>query len=156
MRVMFFCRGLPVTKGSMRAFINRRTGRAIITDNSPKTKPWERAIRDAALQAIERPLDGPLKVDAIFSMQRPTTVPRQRLGWPCDTRNDLDKLLRALLDGMTGVAFHDDGQVVSLDAKKIYSDRLGVSVTITPMECEHAGPRYRDGRCRDCGDGGTA
>jgi crossover junction endodeoxyribonuclease RusA len=36
-------------------------------------------------------------------------------------RNDLDKLLRATFDGMSGVCFEDDSQVVSVIARKIYT-----------------------------------
>jgi Holliday junction resolvase RusA-like endonuclease len=43
---------------------------------------------------------------------------------------DLDKLIRAVLDGLTGVAYKDDGQVVKITAVKIYGQKLGVQIGI--------------------------
>lgn len=50
---------------------------------------------------------------------------------------DLDKLLRALNDGLTGVAFHDDSQVVNIAATKRRAEpgeETGVEVNITRIE----------------------
>jgi Holliday junction resolvase RusA-like endonuclease len=44
---------------------------------------------------------------------------------------DLDKLIRAILDALTGVVWRDDGQVVDIVASKVYADTPGVDVVIT-------------------------
>ena len=49
---------------------------------------------------------------------------------------DLDKLLRSTLDSLTGVAFDDDRQVVSVNASKRYctqDEPQGALITITPI-----------------------
>jgi crossover junction endodeoxyribonuclease RusA len=53
---------------------------------------------------------------------------------------DLDKLCRAVLDALTGVAWLDDKQVVALDARRILlgpdalaSDTEGVAITLEPL-----------------------
>jgi len=49
---------------------------------------------------------------------------------------DLDKLCRAILDALTGVAYLDDRQVVELDARKAYLMGRDAApytqITITP------------------------
>jgi hypothetical protein len=42
----------------------------------------------------------------------------------------LDKLIRAVLDGLTGVAYEDDQQVVRLTAQKAYGETEGVYITM--------------------------
>lgn len=44
------------------------------------------------------------------------------------SRPDLDKLVRAILDAMTGLAFQDDGQVVALNAGKEYGNAGGCDI----------------------------
>jgi Holliday junction resolvase RusA-like endonuclease len=46
---------------------------------------------------------------------------------------DLDKLIRAVLDGLTGVAYKDDGQVVRITAVKIYAQKIGVQIGVVEL-----------------------
>jgi Holliday junction resolvase RusA-like endonuclease len=62
-------------------------------------------------------------------MIKPKTVNRQMPTVP----PDLDKLIRAVLDGLTGVAYKDDGQVVRISAVKIYAQKIGVQIGITEL-----------------------
>lgn len=92
--------GNPITKGS---------GNAIATGvyahkNGESLKRWEQAIEDA-FAALYRtpdwePLNVPLILDAVFTVPRPTSLPKGRLYYP-DARPDLDKLLRAAGDGIS-------------------------------------------------------
>ena len=43
---------------------------------------------------------------------------------------DLDKLIRAVLDGLTGVAFEDDSQVILIQSSKTYGENQGVWIRI--------------------------
>jgi crossover junction endodeoxyribonuclease RusA len=83
---------------------------------------------------------GPVQVMARFVMSRPrshfradgvSVLPRA----PRYPRLDVDKLGRALLDGLTGVCFDDDSQVVWLSAEKGWDDETrgwqGVEVTVS-------------------------
>ncbi|MGH7347333.1 MAG: RusA family crossover junction endodeoxyribonuclease [Candidatus Rokuibacteriota bacterium] len=42
---------------------------------------------------------------------------------------DLDKLVRAVLDACTALAFVDDGQVVALNAGKEYGNAAGLDLS---------------------------
>ena len=60
----------------------------------------------------------------IFTMARPRTVSRPEPS----VAPDLDKLVRAVLDGLTAIAYRDDGQVVRITATKQYGSQPGVWV----------------------------
>jgi crossover junction endodeoxyribonuclease RusA len=44
-------------------------------------------------------------------------------------RPDVDKLSRAILDALTGIAYQDDSQVVTLAATKTWGDSDGVEIS---------------------------
>jgi len=62
----------------------------------------------------------------VFVFQKPKTVTRSEPTVP----PDLDKLIRAVLDGLTAIAYKDDAQVTEIRAVKIYGDRPGVEIQI--------------------------
>lgn len=47
-------------------------------------------------------------------------------------RPDVDNLGKAALDGMNGIAFADDAQVVSLFVRKLYAETPGLDIVIRP------------------------
>ena len=47
---------------------------------------------------------------------------------------DLDNVVKAVLDGLNGVAYKDDVRVVGIHSVKIYSDNPGVLVEVSRME----------------------
>ena len=66
-------------------------------------------------------------MDLLFVFNKPKTVKRNE---PY-VRPDLDKLIRAVLDGLTDVAYEDDQQVVRLTAQKSYGETEGVHIRIS-------------------------
>ncbi len=131
MTVGFHVRGLPVTQGNHNAFV--RGGHARITDKSGGgLVAWRHAIATEARAAmIGLPcIDGPVSVVAHFYLPKPASAPKRRRTWPIGARSgDADKLARALLDGLTGVVFRDDSQVVHLLVRKDFGDP-GVEVVV--------------------------
>ena len=47
---------------------------------------------------------------------------------------DLDNVIKIVMDALNGVAYHDDAQVVSVEARKLYSMNPRVEVTVGRME----------------------
>ena len=83
-----------------------------------KTREWERQIGWAARAAHVEPLAGDLHVGLQF----------RRKG---KRRADIDNMTKAVLDGLNGIAFADDKQIVELCAFVTYgSDTPGITVTI--------------------------
>ena len=46
---------------------------------------------------------------------------------------DLDNQLKVIYDGLNGVCYPDDKQIVSVTARKIYSEDPGLEITITKI-----------------------
>ncbi len=130
----FWVAGIPQPQGSKTAFVVK--GRAVIVDKNPALlKPWRAAIAKAARDAFVSesvPIEGPVVVHAEFRFVRPKSVKRE---FP-SVRPDVDKLARALLDGITdaGNVWGDDSQVVTLRGQKVYADEAGAWVRIGVMK----------------------
>jgi crossover junction endodeoxyribonuclease RusA len=136
----FFVPGTPVPKGSARAFYNKKLGRALIVqDNSEKQKPWASMVSVLAEQSGLRPEEGSCTVTMNFMMPRPKghyrtngEVRPAAQGIPHVKKPDLDKLVRCVLDALTGIAYADDSQVVCIQAGKMYvnGDMAGCTVRV--------------------------
>lgn len=135
MRVAFLVRGKPMTQGSMTAVYNRRTGRAAIrhTQSLPLMK-WRRRIQEAAVEAGARKTNRPVSMSISFGMPRPRShynvrgeiLPAHQSEIP--QYRDLDKLIRAVLDALTGVCYIDDRQVCDLHAIRVYGGDTVIEV----------------------------
>ena len=87
---------------------------------------WRSAIALGARHAGALPRDGAISIDMTFFMPKPKTVTRSHP----TVAPDLDKLVRAVLDGLTAIAYKDDSQVTSLIARKDYGERIGVDISL--------------------------
>ena len=137
--------GVPAPQGSKDQF-----GR----ESSARVKPWRERVHSAALDALDAaqwPLlpfgDADVALTVSFAFARPAshygtgrnaeTLKPSAPGYPTSRRcGDLDKLLRAVMDALTGVAYTDDAKVASETATKLWVHR-GVSpvteVTVVRM-----------------------
>jgi crossover junction endodeoxyribonuclease RusA len=122
--------GVPKPQGSKTAMPFRRKngklGANLLEGSTPKAraafKDWRKAIAIAAYQSNSS--DGPqfsgaLQVRLSFFLPRPISLPKKVLH--SVKKPDLDKLVRTVFDGMTGILFKDDSQIVSLIASKEYA-----------------------------------
>lgn len=127
----FTVHGVPIPQGSHKGFVVN--GRAVITQDNKRTRPWRQDMTHAALEAMgdRAPLLGPVQVLVQFVMPRPKAhfrtgrnadqlrdgAPKYPAGKP-----DVDKLARNLLDSLTAAqVVRDDAQVVHLCAYKVYA-----------------------------------
>jgi len=118
----FFVKGRPVPQGSMK-FI--RPG-VMIHSRSQDLALWRADIaRNAELFGF-KPIASAVKVELDFVMARPKSTKRI---FP-SVKPDLDKLIRAVLDGLTGVAYEDDSQVILIQSSKTYGEKQGVWIGI--------------------------
>lgn len=127
--------GAPRAQGSLRSFTHRHTGR-IVTPQDRKVVAW----RDEIRRQIRRDLvAGPVAVDLGFVLRGYKTVARKATSPP-----DLDKLVRAVLDALTGFWIEDDAQVVEICARKAVGapGGEGVEIALWPSEAQRplAGP----------------
>lgn len=106
----------------MRAFNNH-----VVHNKSAELMAWRSLVAKAARIAGCTPIDGPISITLRFRYTRPKSVSRRLPTVP----PDLDKQIRSILDALTGVAYVDDSQVVSINATKEYGSPAGVSVELT-------------------------
>lgn len=151
--------GTPAPQGSKRIARagGKITGRPIlIEDNNEAKNSWRDAVSVAARMIIRHGgmdlpvFPGPLAVSMVLTRKRPSGLPkRKRIGgdlievthYP-NTRPDVDKLSRAVLDALKDAGVYaDDGQVVVLLAAKSYPrewpDSLeipGAVIRVRPVE----------------------
>jgi Holliday junction resolvase RusA-like endonuclease len=128
---MFFTIYLdPVPKARPR--FNRKTGRV----RTPKrTTNFEKAIKKKVQRQLGEDYDFPMfgenvgvLVQADFVFERPKRLMRKKdplgLVWKT-TLPDSDNLVKAVLDGLNGVLWHDDRQVVDVRIRKFYAEKAG-------------------------------
>ena len=140
-RVEFFVLGVPKPGGSKRAFMVGKKGgpkRPIIVDMA-KNEDWKTAVREAAAKQFKEPVLWPnISLDVTFWMPRPKYhfdkkgALRANAPFWHNKKPDRTKLLRALEDALTGIAWIDDASVVVGMVQKIYmiSGWSGATVTI--------------------------
>jgi len=120
--IEFFVKGTPRSQGSMRAFNNR-----IVHNKTPELMAWRKAIALEAHKAGCKPIDAPIKITMHFVLKRPKTSKRKYPTVPLD----LDKMIRAVGDSLTGVAYIDDAQIIELTGIKSYGEPAGVYIEIS-------------------------
>jgi Holliday junction resolvase RusA-like endonuclease len=121
--------GNPATQGSARAFVNKKTGRAIVTSDNTKLKPWRKLVTAAAIIAMRA--EGWTMADHAVSMEMEFILPRLKShpttgkGKPpiMNRGLDLDKLERAVNDscGDAGI-FVDDSRIVEHRTRKRWAE----------------------------------
>jgi Holliday junction resolvase RusA-like endonuclease len=125
--------GTPQPQGSARAFVNKKTGRAIITSDNRKTlHPWRQMVawRAKDVWGDVAAAVGPIQLQARFFFARPSGHYRKdgqrlRLAAPADmcVKPDLDKLVRAVKDSLKDAGvYRNDSQVTGIDAEKEYAE----------------------------------
>ena len=127
--IQFTVYGKPQPQGSSRAFMIK--GRPVITSSNKKLKPYRQEIAQTALEARDKniapsglPVEmvfgkhEPVVLEVNFFMTKPPSVPKKRT--QLVVKPDLDKLIRAVNDALTGIIFLDDAQVVQVRATKNY------------------------------------
>lgn len=133
--------GKPAGKGSKR--IGRtRAGRPIVLDDNARTKPWQSQVQAAAIEAMgipAEPFRGPVSVSVVIQIARPkghygtgknAGKLKDNAPYWCLSKPDCDKVVRTVLDALTGVAYHDDSQC-GIDAPvKTYGPRDQVTIRV--------------------------
>lgn len=92
--------GRPIPKGRPRLGVR---GRNAFIYTPPETKEYEKIVGWVAKSLGCRPIDGPVSVTLDIYTHR---------------KMDVDNVAKSVLDGLTGVAYEDDDQVVELQVRK--------------------------------------
>lgn len=121
--------GPPATKGSTRSFVNPRTRKVVTVADAKRLPEWTQAAgwaaRAARLPVVKKP--EAVRVCAAFEFLKPASAKAREFP---TVKPDSDKLVRALLDALTGIAYEDDAQVVDVIVTKRYGSEARTVVTI--------------------------
>lgn len=141
--VSFTVLGTPIPQGS-----KTKTRWGGLREDNPATQPWRDTVawQARATMGSTPPLLGPCALRVVFYLPRPKAhygtgknADRLKATAPgyCQTKPDLDKLLRAIGDALTTAGvWRDDNQAVTVDASKLYAfpgQQPGCHITVTPL-----------------------
>lgn len=140
--------GTPAPGGSKKVIpVRNRPGRFnVVDDAGPRNKSWRQDVANAAMLAMSETgakqfaPGTPLILHIDFHMPRPKAHYRKngelKPGAPKwhTSKPDGLKLRRSTEDALTGVAWHDDSNVVNGSERKIYATYPGAIITI--QECK--------------------
>jgi Holliday junction resolvase RusA-like endonuclease len=131
-QIIFSVEGNPVGKQRPRFARGR-------TYTPKKTVEYEKLIADKAREAMgaSEPLSTPVAVYLYVNMTVPRSYSKSRLQAclsglerPIKKVGDLDNQIKSVLDGMNGVVYVDDCQVVSIHATKRYETISSIHVCV--------------------------
>lgn len=109
-----------------------------------KTKNYEKIVKLYTRKSIKEPYEGPLKVGIIIHKKPPKSWSKKKKKAAIEgslhatAKPDVDNYAKAILDGMNGIAFKDDSQIVDLNVQKQYSDEDKVIVKMEKLDGESA------------------
>jgi Holliday junction resolvase RusA-like endonuclease len=141
--VAFVVAGEPVAKGRPRAF-SSPTG---IRMHTPKaTKAYERSVQAAAGAAMRGtiPFGRPVALYVAIFLPIPASWPKKKQTLArievvaATNKPDADNVLKAIKDGMNGIVFEDDSQVVEVAASKKYGTEPRVEVRVQELDKQSA------------------
>jgi len=133
--IEFFCPGKPQQQGSK---VKGRYGN--LREANTELAGWRERVALAAHTAMGgRPMldrKTPVEMRMEFVLYRPQATPVSRPTPAATKAPDIDKLVRAVLDALSNVAYADDVQVVRLEVGKRVAEvnePLGVHVVMLPF-----------------------
>jgi len=134
--MLFVVPGSAAPQGSKKA-VRLRNGKTVLLEVSRRVKPWRNVVAYETARVFKKPIEYPVEVHLAFVFPRPAShftakgaIKKSAPCFPGKNLGDLDKLCRAALDGMTGIAYRDDSQVVSLYATKKWGTEAATEIRI--------------------------
>ena len=132
--IKFTVYGEPKTKGNLSSFpFQKKDGRLGVRtiDQNPKTKQWQGLVARVAQEHMPEDgiITGPVEINLKFYLLRPKSVSKKKRPLPT-VKPDIDKLERAVLDGLTGIIYADDNLVCDKKAIKRYGDPPRVEIEV--------------------------
>ncbi len=117
--------GIPVPKARPKVAC---TGKHAIIYTPAKTREYEKVVESNAAKQIPAITANncPIRMKLVFCLKRPKG---RNSGYP-SKKPDIDNLIKSVMDGLKGVCYNDDSQVVAVDAVKVYGDNPQVEVWI--------------------------
>ena len=123
----------------LRPRVSSRGGYVRVYD-PPKVKQFKSLLRSLAVHQYARPpLLGPLSVSLTFYRPVQSSISKTERDRRLSNQSkpvvkpDTDNYIKATLDALNGVLWHDDAQIVKITGEKKYSDRPKITVSVKPV-----------------------
>ena len=103
----------------------------------PKTKEYERLVRDTYLASGGQKFDGAVRMEMTCRYMVPKSASNTKKANMLarkivpQTKPDADNIAKIIMDALNGAAYEDDKNVTSLHIEKIYGMESSVTVTIS-------------------------
>ena len=147
MEYLITIKGIEAAPQGSKKFVGKNIkGQPMMIDTCKRLKSWRDQVGVMAkLCCVDGIIEEPVAIEVTFYFKRPKlhydSKKLLRQDAPTFVTNrlkgDIDKLLRALLDGLTGSAFADDSQVVKIVADKKYCElesQAGATIKISTID----------------------
>ena len=126
--------------GKQRATYVKR-GNFVQAYTPEKTRTYETLIKEAAMEAMgsSEALETPVSLYLYIRVPIPASATKKRLQAISDgsekptKKPDASNILKSVEDGMNGVVYHDDSQIINIHVTKVYSSLPGVDICV--KEC---------------------
>lgn len=135
----FIFHGNPKAQIRPRAFRIGKGIRFYDPSSVEKTKiAWE--ARAQMLQNCFKPIkNGPIEARVTIFTHIPLSLKKRALKQEnesifCFKRPDIDNYIKLIFDSLNKIAYHDDGQISELNARKIYSSNPRVEIELNSLE----------------------
>ena len=137
-RVSFICYSRGAPQGS-----KRHMGNGVLVESSKRVKPFRSDLQGVAIEAtpVDWDMGREFSLTVDFHFRRPPShltskgaLTKSAPLYPTGRNiGDLDKLVRAVLDSLTGICYYDDSSVIDIKAKKRFHSRDQVIISIQPI-----------------------
>lgn len=124
----------------LRPRVSSRGGYVRVYD-PPKVKNFKNLLRSLAVNQYARPpLIGPLSVSLTFYRPVQKSISKTERERRLTNRSkpvvkpDTDNYIKATLDALNGVLWHDDAQIVKITGEKRYSENGKIVITVTQLD----------------------
>lgn len=124
----------------LRPRVSSRGGYVRVYD-PPKVKQFKSLLRSLAVRQYNRPpLLGPLSVSLTFYRPVQKSISQSERERRLSNQSkpvvkpDTDNYIKATLDALNGVLWHDDAQIVKITGEKRYSENGKIVITVTQLD----------------------
>lgn len=106
------------------------------TYNDPKYTLYKKVLGLKAKSMIKKPLEGEIfvKIDFFYNIPKSWSKAKREAAKWHTSKPDIDNLVKTVLDSLNKIVFLDDGQVVSITARKQYANFEGTKIEIDNLK----------------------